>query len=263
MNRLCLLTNDDGPNELLESALRIVSPLFSEVACVIPSTNQSAVSAAANLGKPFRVWAENRGRWLTSGFPADGIRYALRNLPLGRPDVVVSGINRGWNLGRCVVNSGTIGAALEGSRAGISAVCLSAESGTIPTQEWESGVREIVQACLSVIHADWREVIVLSINIPRRLESKRAIFLPVSTVEYDEVYTIEGDESACSVSVSGTNWLPDLLVPDLETLRKGACVINLVPTPWTRPSHELEGALMNAFPTTNIAATARFNDHPS
>lgn len=247
----CFLTNDDGPNELLNAALRIATPLFSRVVTVVPETNQSAVAAAVTLDRPFKVWEKDPDFWLTTGFPADGVRFGLRHFNLGRPDVLISGINRGWNLGRCVVNSGTVGAALEGSRGGVSAICLSAERGMTSNPGWEDGVRQIIKSCMAVIRGDWREVIILSVNLPAVLNSPEPVFLPVSTVEYDEHYTFDGSGSERQVRVSGTTWLVDPLVPDIASLRRGVAIVNLVPTPWTRPSAELEDALGATFPTAD------------
>lgn len=235
MSRVCLLTNDDGPGALLDATIEIVTPLVDQLITVVPSRNQSGVSSAVTFGKEFRVFQEREhGPWLVDAYPSDGVRYALRHLVMSAPDLLVSGVNNGYNLGRCVVNSGTIGAAFEGARLGVSAVCMSTERHLSPTASWCRVVGDVLGRCIGVLN-DLRDhgPLVLSLNIPREPTGK-VDCLPVSQVEFHEVYDVASRSAQdLLVSVSGEQMIADAAVPDIAALDRGTIVLNVLSTPWT------------------------------
>ena len=126
---LVLLANDDGYRarglNLLAQALR---PLADVVVCA-PEVEQSAASHALSLHRPLRLFQHGDGVFSVDGTPADCVYVALhaetRVLPR-RPDVVVSGVNHGVNLGDDVFYSGTVAAAREGALKGIPSLAVSA-----------------------------------------------------------------------------------------------------------------------------------------
>jgi 5'-nucleotidase len=126
---LVLLANDDGYRArglgLLAEALR---PLAEVVVCA-PEVEQSAASHALSLHRPLRLYQHGLGVFSVDGTPADCVYVALhgeqRVLPR-RPDVVVSGVNHGVNLGDDVFYSGTVAAAREGALKGIPSLAVSA-----------------------------------------------------------------------------------------------------------------------------------------
>lgn len=122
---LILVTNDDGilaPG--LEALAQAMAPL-GEVWVYAPDRQQSAVSHCITLHRPLRV-TEFRERWyMIDGTPADCVLLTLHGLMERRPDIVVSGINSGPNLGDDVSYSGTVAGAYEGMLHGIPAVAFS------------------------------------------------------------------------------------------------------------------------------------------
>ncbi len=125
---LVLLSNDDG---YLSRGLRTMRDALSEVFDVVvvaPETEQSAASHALSLHRPLRLRQHDGGVFSLDGTPADCVYVALcageRILPR-RPDVVVSGLNHGLNLGQDVFYSGTVAAAREGALRGIPALAAS------------------------------------------------------------------------------------------------------------------------------------------
>jgi 5'-nucleotidase len=126
---LVLLANDDGYRArglgLLAQALR---PLADVVVCA-PEVEQSAASHALSLHRPLRLFTHGEQVHSVDGTPADCVYVALhaekRILPR-RPDVVVSGVNHGVNLGDDVFYSGTVAAAREGALKGIPSIAVSA-----------------------------------------------------------------------------------------------------------------------------------------
>ena len=128
---LVLLSNDDGVNAAgireLAEALRVAC----EVVVCAPEGEQSAQSHALTLSRPLRHRDLGGGVHAVDGSPADCIYVALHHTPIlaRRPDVVVSGMNHGVNLGSDVFYSGTVAAAREGALRGIPAMAFSLETG--------------------------------------------------------------------------------------------------------------------------------------
>ncbi len=132
---LILLSNDDGHASAGIRAMYEALATRADVVMVAPETEQSATSHALTLHRPLRLRALNVANlpdlkgFALDGTPADCVYVALhsegRILPR-RPDLVVSGINRGMNLGQDAFYSGTVAAAREGALRGIPAVAVSA-----------------------------------------------------------------------------------------------------------------------------------------
>jgi len=122
-----LVTNDDGIYSegirKLAEALKAVG----EVLIVAPDREQSAASHALTLNRPLRLLQLEENEWIVDGTPTDCVNLAVLNLLKDkRPDIVVSGINFGPNLGDDVTYSGTISAAFEGSLLNIPSIAFSA-----------------------------------------------------------------------------------------------------------------------------------------
>src|SRR5579862_3482228 len=126
---LILLSNDDGYASPGLLAVREALRLHFDVVSIAPEHEQSASSHALSLRQPLRLRMVEPGAFALDGTPADCVYVALhagtRVLPR-RPDLVVSGINMGLNLGQDAFYSGTIAAAREGALRGIPAVATSA-----------------------------------------------------------------------------------------------------------------------------------------
>src|SRR5271157_4616777 len=120
-----LVTNDDGIHapglKCLEESLATVG----EVTVVAPDKEMSASSQAISTHTPLRVRRLDERHYAVSGTPADTVIIALYNLLPRMPDLVVSGINPGGNLGEAVVYSGTVAAAMEGALHGVPSFAMS------------------------------------------------------------------------------------------------------------------------------------------
>jgi 5'-nucleotidase len=123
---LALITNDDGIHApgiaALEEAARSV---FEEVAVVAPRSQRSAASHAITLRRCLRLEKLAETRWSLDATPADCVFFALRELLQRTPDVVLSGVNLGPNLGYDTLYSGTVAAAREGIMSGIPSLAFS------------------------------------------------------------------------------------------------------------------------------------------
>ncbi len=129
-----LLTNDDGISAPgLQAARRALVDLDGiEVDVIAPNSNRSAIGRGITTRSPLGVeevtFEDGRIGYATDGTPVDCVRFAELGLVGGRPDLIVSGINHGANLGDDITYSGTVAAALEGIVLGIPAIALSQQS---------------------------------------------------------------------------------------------------------------------------------------
>ena len=122
-----LITNDDGIySEGIRKLAGALRPL-GEIIIVAPDREQSAASHALTLNRPLRLLQLEENEWIVDGTPTDCVNLAVLKLMKDhRPDIVVSGINFGPNLGDDVTYSGTISAAFEGALLNIPSIALSA-----------------------------------------------------------------------------------------------------------------------------------------
>jgi 5'-nucleotidase len=120
-----LLTNDDGINAQGLMALRKAFEALGDVMVMAPDRECSAVGHAITLRKPLRVHQIDKTTFEIEGTPTDCVLIAICSLMDRMPDLVVSGINHGPNLGDDVTYSGTVGAAMEGALWGIPSVAIS------------------------------------------------------------------------------------------------------------------------------------------
>lgn len=109
-----LITNDDGVYAPGITALAEALSEIAEVTVIAPDQNRSGISSAISLELPLRVMRSPTGWYMLNGTPADCVKLALSGFLSDEPDMVVSGINAGPNLGDDVVYSGTVGGAIEG-----------------------------------------------------------------------------------------------------------------------------------------------------
>ena len=121
-----LLTNDDGINApglvVLEKIARTLS---DDIWICAPDEEQSGAGHSLTLSRPVRLRKHGERRFSVSGTPTDAVTMALRKVLPAAPDLILSGVNRGANLGDDVTYSGTVSAAMEGALAGIPAIALS------------------------------------------------------------------------------------------------------------------------------------------
>ncbi len=122
-----LLTNDDGIHAPGFAVLeRIAAKLSDDVWVCAPSEEQSGAGHSLTLHQPIRLQEHGERRFAVTGTPTDAVNFALRKLLLDqRPDLVLSGVNAGENLGDDITYSGTASAAMEAALAGIPAIALS------------------------------------------------------------------------------------------------------------------------------------------
>lgn len=120
-----LISNDDGIRAAGIQALEAALAPLGDVWVVAPDREQSASSHSLSLHRPLRVEQLDARHFAVDGTPTDAINLAINGIMRERPDLVVSGINHGGNLGDDITYSGTVSAAMEGSLLGIPSVAVS------------------------------------------------------------------------------------------------------------------------------------------
>jgi 5'/3'-nucleotidase SurE len=163
-----LICNDDGIHapglKVLEKVLRT---LVREVWVVAPETEQSAASHSLTMRRPLYLRQVGRRRYTVDGTPTDCVLIAIHQVLKDKlPDLVLSGINRGGNLGEDATYSGTIAAAMEGTLLGLRSMALSQlyENGT--EAPWPTAERWCAEVLKRVAHFDWPRSVLLNVNFP-------------------------------------------------------------------------------------------------
>jgi 5'-nucleotidase len=165
-----LLSNDDGYQAPGIVALYEAIRDLGEVEVVAPEHNNSAKSNALTLHAPLYVNEAGNGFRYVNGTPADCVHIALTGLLGYRPDLVVSGINNGANMGDDTLYSGTVAAAMEGFLFGVPAIAFSqAERGWTHVDVAAQVARAIVEQTLALpgVGRPW----LLNVNIPNRADA--------------------------------------------------------------------------------------------
>lgn len=159
-----LVSNDDGYTALgLEALVQALKGL-GELTIVSPETNCSGASNSLTLNRPLSVRQAANGFYFVNGTPSDCVHIALTGLLDFRPDLVVSGINNGANLGDDTLYSGTVAAATEGYLFGIPAIAFS-----LVKKGWEHLdtaahiARQIVEQQIS---QPLKQNVLLNVNVP-------------------------------------------------------------------------------------------------
>jgi 5'-nucleotidase len=162
-----LLTNDDGLEspglQLLAKALRGEG---HRVVALAPDRDRSGVSHSISfLGEPLVLSPRGDDTWACSGLPVDCVVAALLGGIPVKPDIVLSGINRGANLGTDLLYSGTAAAARQGSLFGLPSIALSLVEARGGDYHWEGAVRFSLSR-LNEILGRWKADTFLNLNIP-------------------------------------------------------------------------------------------------
>jgi len=163
-----LISNDDGIDapglKILENIIR---ERAAEVWVIAPETEQSATSHSLTLRRPLRIRKRHQFSYAVDGTPTDsvllGINKIMKNNP---PDLVLSGINRGGNLGEDVTYSGTVAAAMEGTLLGVPSIALSQVYSGNRSVNWSVAEHWITPVLDKLKTFNWFPGILLNVNFP-------------------------------------------------------------------------------------------------
>jgi len=161
-----LLTNDDGVHAPALAVLARELGELGTVTTVVPDRDQSATSHSLTLSRPLRVHRVAERVLSIDGTPTDCVLIAFHGLLDRRPDLVVSGINHGPNMGEDVFYSGTVAAAIEGSMQGVPAVAVSLA--TKQPADFEEPARFVRRLVETLARRGMEHHGVLNVNLPHR-----------------------------------------------------------------------------------------------
>lgn len=165
-----LISNDDGVTAPGIAVLeRIAATLSNDVWVVAPEHEQSAAAHSLTIRRPLRVREVSERHFAVDGTPTDavllGIRHVLRDKA---PDLVLSGINRGANLGDDVTYSGTVAAAFEGTLLGVPSIAFSLEGKHKAVMRWDTVEHFAPDLIRRLVLTGWGKNVLLNINFPDR-----------------------------------------------------------------------------------------------
>jgi 5'-nucleotidase len=162
-----LVSNDDG---YLATGINVLTDALESVADVVvvaPDRNRSAASNSLTLSDPLRVKRHSDGRYSVNGTPSDCVHLALTGLLDEEPDLVVSGINHGANLGDDVIYSGTVAAAMEGRFLGLPTIAVSLV-GEDRLRHFDTAGRVAAEMVQKIAAAKLPSDVILNVNVPDR-----------------------------------------------------------------------------------------------
>ena len=161
-----LVTNDDGVRSEGLAALAAALKLLGDVVVVAPAKEASAVGHALTLHHPLRLERMGEGVYAVDGTPTDCVNIAVAIILKDLPDLVVSGINTGWNLGDDVTYSGTVSGALEGALLGVPSLAVSLQR-TRERFDFSTAAAAAAQLAGRVLEKGLPPRTFLNINVPR------------------------------------------------------------------------------------------------
>jgi len=243
-----LLTNDDGIDAPGLAVLeQVAATLAREVWIVAPEHDQSGTSHSISLHAPLRISERGPRRFGITGTPGDcvvmAVRQVMRDTP---PDLILSGINRGGNLGMETVFSGTVGAAMTGMLLGVRSIALSQVFKDRNAVKWETSRALAGDVIRRLLAAGWSDDACLNVNFP---DVDAAAAGPL-TVSRQGVGLVNAIDVRAHVDPRGIpyHWLqfsrgprPD--VDDAEAMVVARGAVSVTPLRFERTSEEAATAL--------------------
>ncbi|HBU99511.1 5'/3'-nucleotidase SurE [Thalassospira lucentensis] len=166
-NARILISNDDGIDapgiKLLE---RLAREFSDDVWVIAPSTEQSGAGHSLTLRRPLRIHKRDERHYAVDGTPTDcillGLQQVMRDTP---PDIILSGINRGGNLGEDVTYSGTVAAAMEATLLNVPAIAFSQYfSGDMIN--WTIAEKYLYDVTKTLVKTTWPKGVLINVNFP-------------------------------------------------------------------------------------------------
>lgn len=163
-----LVTNDDGIHapglKIMEAIARTLS---KDIWVVAPEFEQSGTAHSLTLTQPLRLRKVNARKFAVRGTPTDCVMMAVSEIMKGKkPDLLLSGVNRGSNLGEDVTYSGTVAAAMEGTLLGIPSIALSQKLSPGHPVKWATAEHHGPKLVKRLLKMGWAKGVLININFP-------------------------------------------------------------------------------------------------
>ena len=164
-----LITNDDGIHAPgLEACEKIARTMSDDIWIVAPETDQSGVSHSLSLNDPLRLREAGERHFAVKGTPTDCVIMGVRHIMPEKPDLILSGVNRGRNAAEDVTYSGTIAGAMEGTVLGVPSFALS-QAYSFSTKRlppWECAIAHAPGVIRRVLKAGMPKDVLVNVNFP-------------------------------------------------------------------------------------------------
>lgn len=169
-----LVVNDDGIDAPGLYHLWKGLKDYADLTIVAPHTERSGAGLSHTLTKPLHIrpvrWEEDASAWSVSGTPADCVKIALHEILKEKPDLIVSGINRGSNAGRTVLHSGTVGAVIEGTIRNVPGIAFSCFD--FHESFYEQAEKYIYPVVKHFLEQPLPSGTLINVNFPKRIHQK-------------------------------------------------------------------------------------------
>ena len=169
-----LLSNDDGIDSPgLKALERVARTISKDVWVVAPQSEQSGAAHSLTLTEPLRIRKISARRFAVDGTPTDAVLMAFNHIVKGkRPSLLMSGINRGANLGEDVTYSGTVAAAMEGALLGIPSIALSQVFRFPHPVKWATAEHHAPALIRKLLRIGWQSDVLINVNFPNTVASQ-------------------------------------------------------------------------------------------
>lgn len=192
MEKLILISNDDGVQSVGLAALaRAMQPL-GRVVVVAPDRERSAASHSISLASPLRMQEVQKDWYAVDGTPTDCAYIGIHHVVDRKPDLLVSGINLGANLGNDVTYSGTVAAAMEATLFGVPSIAFSQISPR-KLASWDPTAEFCTRVARWVLENRLPKDTLLNVNFPAQLDPKRYAWTMLGKRKYGEVVDVRVD----------------------------------------------------------------------
>ncbi len=218
-----LISNDDGVfAEGIRTLASVAVSRGHEVTVVCPDQERSATGHGLTLHSPIRaeradeLFEKEVTAWGCNGTPADCVKLALNELLEKKPDLIISGINHGPNLGTDIFCSGTVAAALEGTLDGIPSIAVSVAS--FQWKDFNFAGELTLDLAERTIKQNWPQKLLLNLNVPPCKKEKMGplVWTRLSIRQYEEQFTRRIDPRGNTYF-----WLAGEAVKDLQSAGEG------------------------------------------
>jgi 5'-nucleotidase len=230
-NTKVLITNDDGfsahgINILYEISCR----LFKEVWVIAPATEQSGKGHSLTLRNSLKIMQKSENKFSVNGTPTDcvilGLNHLMKDNP---PDLILSGINEGTNLGEAITYSGTIGAAIEATISGVPAIAFSQEHDKESQINWTTSKNCALELIKKILTFKLPKATLLNVNFPTKFNK----------------------ESMIEITRQGSDKIGDNIIIETHNMQKTVCKIGAM-----KKLQRLEnGTDIGAIKSGNISVT--------
>jgi 5'-nucleotidase len=220
-----LITNDDGFDAIgLQVLKNITSRFCDDITIVSPKVNQSAKSRSITLRDEVYFEQRDHHEWIVDGTPTDCVIFALNHImKINKPDLILSGINAGSNIGDEVSYSGTVAAAMEGALRGINSIALSQFGGDNNIRSYSCSENNCFEIINHLLNLKINSPIYFNVNFPSIISvtdtNEKFLYTKLASQKQSDEIFIDNSKKSYKLGrmLNKYNSIPET---DMDTLRQ-------------------------------------------